>query len=124
MGQHCLIKVDGMDEENAKILLRKKLPNDQSVEKDWRLLIQALGYLSLAITQAAAYIAMNAPRTSISKYLKYFLRNETNQVSLLSNDGGDLRRDFEVPNSVLMTWQISFDQIKDQNILAATFYLA
>ena len=56
---------------------------------------------------------------TITKYLQIFRDNEANQVSLLSKDGGDLRRDPKVPNSVITTWQISFDQIKALNELAA-----
>jgi hypothetical protein len=48
-----------------------------------------------------------------------FHRNEQDQVSLLSKDGGDLRRDPEVPNAVVITWQISSDQIKKQDAPAA-----
>ncbi len=40
-------------------------------------------------------------------------------MSLLIKDGGDLRRDPEVSNSVVMKWQISFEQIKEQNLPAA-----
>jgi hypothetical protein len=62
---------------------------------------------------------VNASRMRISKYLGYFYRNEEDQVSLFSKDGGDFRRDPEVPNVVVITWQISFDQIKKQNARAA-----
>lgn len=57
---------------------------------------------------------------TISKYLEYLQRDEVYQIALLSRDGGDLRRDPEVPNAVVITWQVSFDQIKHQNLLAAT----
>jgi hypothetical protein len=57
---------------------------------------------------------------SVSKYLDYFRGDEVKQIALLSMDGGDLRRDPKVPNAVVKTWQISFDQIKRQNALAAT----
>ena len=114
-----MVKVERMEEADSKTLLRKKLPNDQSPEDEWNGLVKSLECLPLAITQAAAYIAVNAPRMTISKYLGYFHRNEKDQVSLLSKDGGDLRRDPEVPNAVVITWQISFNQIKKQNARAA-----
>jgi len=114
-----IVKVERMGEADSKALLRKKLPNDQSTEDEWKGLVEALECLPLAITQAAAYIAVKAPGMTISKYLRYFRHNEKHQVSLLSKDGGDLRRDPEVPNAVVITWQISFDQIKKQNLPAA-----
>jgi tetratricopeptide (TPR) repeat protein len=114
-----IINVERMGDADSISLLRKKLPNDQSTEDEWKRLVTALECLPLAITQAAAYIAVKAPSMTISKYLGYFHRNEKDQVSLLSKDGGDLRRDPKVPNAVVITWQISFDQIKKQNGRAA-----
>jgi len=114
-----VLKIGKLEKDDARDLLRKKLPNDKSDDEDCNALIRALECLPLAITQAAAYIAMKIPRMTISKYLEYFRRNEANQISLLSKDGGDLRRDPEVPNAVVITWQISFEQIKLQNALAA-----
>jgi tetratricopeptide (TPR) repeat protein len=114
-----VIKVGHMEEEDANELLMKKLPHDQSLKNDRNELVNALERLPLAITQAAAYIAVKMPRMTISKYLESFRRSETNQILLLSKDGGDLRRDPEVPNAVVITWQISFDQIKLQNAPAA-----
>jgi hypothetical protein len=35
-------------------------------------------------------------------------------------DKRDLRKNPEIPNIVIKTWQISFNQIKYQNALAAT----
>jgi hypothetical protein len=49
---------------------------------------------------------------TVSKDLDYFHQNEAVQTSLLGRDGGDLRWDPSVPNAVVITWQISFDQIK------------
>jgi hypothetical protein len=62
---------------------------------------------------------MRRPKISVSKYLKYFRRDEVKQIALLSMEGRDLRRDPKIPNPVVKTWQISFDQIKRQNALAA-----
>ena len=114
-----IINVAPMGKETANKLLARKLPRDPSDEETRNILLDALEYLPLAITQAAAYIAVKAPRMTISKYLDFFRQNESSQVSLLSKDGGDPRRDPEVPNSVMTTWEISFDQIKDQNASAA-----
>ena len=114
-----IVKVHEMNEEEAKLLLQVRLPNDRSNEKDRASLVQSLEYLPLAITQAAAYIAMHTPKMTTSKYLKAYCRNEQNQIWLLSSDQGDLRRDPGLPNSVLSTWQISFEQIKIRNPPAA-----
>ena len=103
-----VINVLPMEEEDAITLLRKRLPDDKSIEDDAIALIEMLGRLPLAITQAAAYIGIRKTRMTITKYLEYAKQNE----EILLADTGDLRRDPNVPNSVLITWQISFDQIK------------
>jgi tetratricopeptide (TPR) repeat protein len=115
-----VLEIDKLEHDDALKLLQNKVSADQSPEADWVALIDGLDRLPLAITQAAAYIAMRRPRMSVSKYLEYFRRDEAKQIALLSMEGGDLRRDPEVPNAVVKTWQISFDQIKRQNALAAT----
>ena len=114
-----IIAVHGMNEEEAKLLLQVRLPNDRSNEKDRASLVLSLEHLPLAITQAAAYIATHTPKMTTSKYLKAYGRSEENQISLLSSDHGDLRRDPGLPNSVFTTWQISFEQIKIKNPPAA-----
>lgn len=68
--------------------------------------------MPLAISQAVAYIQGRAPRMSAKGYLDKFRRNEESQSSLLKQDLGDLRRDRSAANSVIITWQISFDFIR------------
>ncbi len=114
-----MLPVEPMDSEDAKALLRAKLPNDQSSDEEFLALIEEMNNIPLAITQASAYIATKAPRMTISKYLDRFHEAGSSQVSLLSKDGGDLRRDPDVPNSVIITWQFSFEQIKKQDPNAA-----
>ena len=100
-----VIDVLPMEEENAKTLLRKRLPDDKASENDIVALVERL---PLAITQAAAYISVRNIRMTVAEYLAYTRQNE----EILVADTGDLRRDPSVPNSVLVTWQISFDQIQ------------
>lgn len=83
------------------------------------MLLRALDRISLAITQAAANISRRRPRMSVRKYLDLFNESESSQSSLLEKDEGDLRRDPQVPNAVITTWQISFNQIRKENSFAA-----
>ena len=110
-----IIDVSPMGAEDAKNLLKRKLPHDQSSDTEIMKLLETLEHLPLAITQAAAYIGMNHTRLTVSKYLAYLRKNE----KILLKDMGDLRRDHDVPNSGLKTWQISFDQIKSYHPQAA-----
>jgi hypothetical protein len=80
-------------------------------------LLKILGYLLLAITQAAAYISENS--IMVGEYLEAFCAEDSEIQDLLSKDLLDLRRDFESQNSVIRTWKVSFNQIRKQMPLAA-----
>src|SRR5215475_6390772 len=68
--------------------------------------------MPLAIVQAAAYISQRAPRSSVQQYLKQFRKSDRKKTNLLNYyEGGQLRRDWEAKNSIIITWQISFDYI-------------
>jgi hypothetical protein len=108
-----VIRVEPMDEEDALALLNTRVPFSKSSESDARALVQALECIPLAITHAAAYIRMREPRVTISTYLKLFRESAANQADLLSNeDTRDLRRDYSIRHAVILTWQISFNQIR------------
>lgn len=99
-----------MDQGHALALLQKKLGTD--LERDDEVeLLQTLDYMPLAITQAAAYISQRAPRTTVSRYLQDLLRGDKERASLLKKDVGDSRRDGRASNSIIATWQISFEHI-------------
>jgi len=64
-----IIRVHPMDQAHALALLRNKL--EGSFEQDDAVaLVEALDYMPLAITQAAAYISQRAPRATVSRYLQ------------------------------------------------------
>jgi hypothetical protein len=104
-----------MDEQDGMALLRTKTEIEQTTKLDAKILLRSLGYIPLAITQAATYINMRPTRMTIAKYLEIFRHNEEYPAKLLKEEFGDLRRDPGVSNAVITTWHISFDQIcKDQ----------
>lgn len=112
-----IIKVNPMDQGHALALLQKKLGTD--LERDDEVeLLQTLDYMPLAITQAAAYISQRAPRTTVSRYLQD-LRGDKERASLLKMDVGDSRRDGRASNSIIATWQISFEHIRQNKPSAA-----
>jgi tetratricopeptide (TPR) repeat protein len=105
-----VIVVDPMTDMDAVTLLKKKL--DISVDDgDLRELACVLEYMPLAIVQAAAYIQEKRARFSVQQYIDAFQRNEKQKTSLLNYEAGHLRRDPEAKNSIIVTWQISFDDI-------------
>ncbi|KAK0113068.1 hypothetical protein ONS95_014774 [Cadophora gregata] len=82
-------------------------------------LAAALEYMPLAIIQAAAYISQRAPRCSVSEYLDQFRKSDREKTSLLDNQAGHLRRDREAANSIIITWHISFEHIRQSKPSAA-----
>ncbi|KAI8948843.1 P-loop containing nucleoside triphosphate hydrolase protein [Xylaria longipes] len=115
--QDNIIEVGPMDDNHALELLERKMGSQPGLQFDkanGAKLVNALGHMPLAIGQAAAYIQRRAPRTSIKKYLEEFRQNEQKQLNLLNHDSGDLRRDPSTSNSVIATWQISFEHIRSQ----------
>ena len=118
-GRHQnVIEVGPMAQTDALTLLEKKLgsPPDTDVAAD---LVDALDFVPLAISQAAAYIQARAPRSTLEKYLAEFQEGERKRSRLLEHDAGDLRRDGGASNAILTTWQISFNHIRSKRHSAA-----
>ncbi|KAJ4332642.1 hypothetical protein N0V95_009612 [Ascochyta clinopodiicola] len=113
-----IIAIEPMNNVSAQALLRKKL-GTESDERTTAELTTALECMPLAIVQAAAYIRQRAPRCSVQQYLADFHKSDRKKTSLLDYDGGRLRRDGDAKNSILLTWQISFDHIRDVRPSAA-----
>ncbi|RKK98397.1 hypothetical protein BFJ71_g6750 [Fusarium oxysporum] len=119
IGSHKnIFQVSTMDEAQGLHLITNKLTgefeHDAAVE-----LLQALDYIPLAITQAAAYINRRSPRESVESYLEAFQESDLKKNSLLEVDLGDLRRDETVSNSVITTWQVTFEKIRHERPSAA-----
>ena len=108
-----IILIDRMTDTDAIRLLQKKL-DGSTKEQDLEELASILEYMPLAIVQAAAYIQQKGARYSVRRYIEVFQKNEKQQTSLLNYEAGHLRRDAEAKNSIIITWQISFDDIQEK----------
>lgn len=106
-----------MDEEEGLQLLRNKL-QDPPVEESAVDLLRALDCIPLAVVQAAAYINRRG-RMTIAGYLAEFRKDSKKRERLLKWDAGELRRDESASNSVVTTWQMSFEQIQRERRSAA-----
>ncbi|XXG96704.1 hypothetical protein Hte_002994 [Hypoxylon texense] len=112
-----VIRVQTMGKSQALQLLRNKL-HTGSDEDGMVELLDALDYIPLAITQAAAYINRRS-RMTVSGYLDEFRRSTQRKRKLLDRDVGDLRRDGSVSNSVNTTWRLSFESVRKEKPSAA-----
>lgn len=92
-GMHASFVVNPMAPQEAQELLEKWQTNHpDSLNKDpSRHLLEALGYIPLAITQAAAFISEN--HITLSEYLETFRTSDSEVQDLLNEDLGDRRRD-------------------------------
>ena len=103
------IEVLAMNLDESAELLRLFLPQVHKGEASE--LVGELENVPLAISQAGAYIK-EVPRASIPRYLAIFRRSKEDQVALLNKNKEDLRRDRGVPNAVVTSWEVSFQQIR------------
>ncbi|KAJ6142476.1 hypothetical protein N7471_001929 [Penicillium samsonianum] len=113
-----LIEVKPMEKSEALELLQRKL-EQLGESQESRQLVSTLEFMPLAIVQAASYIRNRAPRSSVSQNLKDFLRSDREATKLLKKEAGHLYRDWEAKNSILVTWQISFDYMRQTKPSAA-----
>jgi hypothetical protein len=114
-----LIQIKPLLESEAIDLLHKKLllPGHETKVSNLdtsKRLVRELGFLPLAICQAAGFISYFSPRCSVSQYLEKFLNSDHSAVMLLEHEVPEedsLNRDWEAENSIATTWQLSFDHI-------------
>ncbi|KAM0794369.1 hypothetical protein BDR22DRAFT_895220 [Usnea florida] len=106
------IKVEEMSTNEGILLLRKRLPD--ATEEEASELVEELENVPLAISQASAYIR-EVSITSISMYLTKIRRSSKDQAALLNKGKVDMRRDREVPNAVITSWELSFSQIREKS---------
>jgi tetratricopeptide (TPR) repeat protein len=121
--RRSVVPVQPMGTEHAVELLRTKLEFEHTQEEALKL-VEALDFMPLAINQAAAYISQEWPRCSVQQYLDELVESDMAKLSLLNLDDGDLRRDKEATNSIIATWQISFNQILTIRPTAANLLLS
>lgn len=106
-----LIEVPPMNTADAVALLRTKLQlpaEDMDVER----LAKTLDHMPLAIVQAAAYIRRRSPRYSVSRFLHEFEGSDERKSKLLGYEAGHSQRDRDATNSILLSWQMSFDHLQ------------
>jgi tetratricopeptide (TPR) repeat protein len=113
-----IIDVKPINPDEAEQLFHNKLGQD--IAKDGvPELAHELDYMPLAIIQAAAYIRKRADQCTVRRYLSRFRQSEQDKVGLLDIQSGQLRRDKQANNSIIRTWQISFEHISNTRPTAA-----
>lgn len=105
-----IVRIEPMALDEATELLRRKIDAyDERSNLDE--LAKVLECIPLALVQAAAYINKRGIRYSVREYISDFQKSDKRASSRLELAAGNLRRDQEATNLVLVTWQISFEYI-------------
>ena len=117
-GESC-VEVKPFSSQEAENLLRLKLEGaagsfDTLTTKR---LLEILGCMPLAITQAAAFIKRT--EMTVQDYLAALEKDKQNLKDFLIKDLQDHRRQPGFPNSIFRTWELSFKQIFKQDPPAA-----
>ena len=118
LGEQC-VEVPPLSCAEAKNLLQKKAKrvrcpfNEPTLDE----LVDVLGYMPLAISQAAAF--MDQTSLTADGYLAAMKKGDQNMTDFLTQELQDHRRPRGFPNSVFRTWKISFDQILEKKPQAA-----
>ena len=113
-----VIMIDPLSPEDAELLFRSKIvKGDNSGTAPVDSLLKELGFIPLAITQAAAFI--EEYNISVAEYTEEVVKDDSHLQEYLYEDLPDLRRDAASVNSVVRTWKLSFEHITKQNPQAA-----
>ena len=110
------IIVSSMDQEEAQLLLGKKI-RAESTEAEQLELLDELVYLPLAISQAVAFMAKR--RKSVAEYIQMYRQSESTRIRLLGQRFNHHGREARPLESVVTTWWISFNYVKTENPRAA-----
>jgi len=121
-----IIEVGPMKCDEAVELFLSKLVNlskprqdDAQNREDAPELVEALGYLPLAISQASSFILNVAPRPTVGQYLEELGSSDKEMSQLLSHSIDNIRQVDDERNSIMTTWQMSFLHIKRMQSTAA-----
>nr|CDP27531.1 Putative Kinesin light chain [Podospora anserina S mat+] len=117
VGGRRAINVASMTEGEAKILLETVMCREIAEEESHNAtaLLAELDLLPLAVSQAAAYMGRTA--TPIGEYLSK-LKKRIKRWQVLSETEFDRHRRADVSNSVMQTWGISIEHIRQENQMA------
>ncbi|TVY29765.1 Kinesin light chain [Lachnellula hyalina] len=114
ISKHKSVEVNILNPEDSVTLLQSKISEgDELTEAHSKEIIEILGCLPLAITQAAAYLGQI--ETSVAEYLELLRSSKADEADLLVHGRYDDSRDPDIPNAVFHTWKVSFEQISRQS---------
>jgi tetratricopeptide (TPR) repeat protein len=114
------IDVGEMSEDEALALLKSKLHRKVIyTDDDARELVKAAEYMPLAISQLAARISIEFPRLTLSQATDKLNNPDQDATRLLEGSAHELNRDVRRTNSVVKSWHLSFQYVREKSPSAA-----
>jgi tetratricopeptide (TPR) repeat protein len=114
------IDVGEMSEDEALALLKSKLHRKVIyTDDDARELVRAAEYMPLAISQLAARISIEFPRLTLSQAIDKLNNPDQDATRLLEGSAHELNRDVRRTNSVVKSWHLSFQYVREKSPSAA-----
>ncbi|KAJ5364736.1 uncharacterized protein N7496_010449 [Penicillium cataractarum] len=115
-----VLEVSSLKGGDGVAILRKKIGSEDVDETGMKELVDALDGMPLAIALAGTYISQRAPRYAVQRYLEEFLKIQQSRLSAPDGEAGRVnRREFEARDSIMVTWEMSFDYIRSVRPSAA-----
>lgn len=111
-----ITSVEQMTESEAMQLLESHL-QEAHPEDEKKLLVETLGYVPLAVSQAAANISRRS--LPIPKYLRELRQNTEASASFLDESLPQLHRESSRSNSIVTTWKVTFEYVRQTTPSAA-----
>ncbi|CAI6340520.1 unnamed protein product [Periconia digitata] len=111
-------EVEEMTQTEAMELLTKKL-RGEFAESDKLQLINRLGNMPLAISQAAAYISRRSPLITIADYVEKLDKGDEDAVTLLTESTTESHRERQRSHSIMKTWHLTFQYVRRASPTAA-----
>lgn len=114
------IEVGEMTEDEAISLLKSKLHSKVVyAEDDAVKLVRAAECMPLTISQIAAHISMDYPRMTLQNAIEKLKNPEYDTSRLLEGSVHESNRDIRRTNSVVKSWHMSFQYVREKRPTAA-----
>jgi tetratricopeptide (TPR) repeat protein len=114
------VEVEEMNEAEALALLKSKLHSKVVyTEDEAKELVKAAEYMPLAISQTAARISMDYPRVNLTQAIERLKFPDQDATRLLEGSVHETNRDTRRTNSVVKSWHLSFQYVREKSPSAA-----
>ena len=114
------LDVDEMNELEAITLLKSKLNSKVLYTEDEATeLVKSVDYMPLAISQIAAHVSVGYPRFTIQIAIERVQNPSQETAQLLETNFHETNREVHRSNSIIKTWHLSFQYVRELKPSAA-----